>query len=262
MAVDCLDHQAPTTPLGDRKKPDPPLPSGTFHVSLRKEARKFSIPNVEEVTAMTTHKIYLNPTPVRIWHWLHALGIVTLILSGLQIRFPEYVNLFGTYKSAIRLHNTAGIVVALSFVLWFGYYALIAGSLAKLYIPGKHDIQRGLWLQGVYYFFNFFRGRPNPHHATPENKFNALQKSAYMVIMLMLVPLVTLTGLALLYIAPAWSLVNMVGGLKILVNLHFLCACALCAFVFTHVYLATLGVTPWAHFKPMWDGWEEIEEKH
>lgn len=119
---------------------------------------------------MTTHKIYLNPTPVRIWHWLHALGIVTLILSGLQIRFPEYVNLFGTYKSAIRLHNTAGVVVALSFVLWFGYYALIAGSLAKLYIPGKHDIQRGLWLQGVYYFFNFFRGRPNPHHATPENK--------------------------------------------------------------------------------------------
>jgi thiosulfate reductase cytochrome b subunit len=80
--------------------------------------------------------------------------------------------------------------------------------------------------------------------------------------MLLLVPLVIFTGLALLYIRPAWSLVYMVGGLKVLVGLHFLVACALCAFVITHVYLATLGPTPWAHFKPMWDGWEEIEEKH
>jgi hypothetical protein len=24
-----------------------------------------------------------------------------------------------------------------------------------------------------------------------------------------------------------------------------------------HIYLATLGHTPLAHFKPMWNGWEE-----
>jgi len=207
-------------------------------------------------------KIYLNPTPVRIWHWLHALGVVTLILTGIQIRFPDAVNIFGTYKTAIRLHNTAGVVVALSLVLWFFYYGIVARTLANQYVPGKQDIQTGLIRQATFYFFNYFLGRPNPHHATPENKFNSLQKAAYMVIMLVLVPLVVLSGLILLYIQPAWSLVHLVGGLKILVNLHFLIACALCAFLFTHVYLATLGPTPWAHFKPMWDGWEEIEEKH
>jgi thiosulfate reductase cytochrome b subunit len=59
-------------------------------------------------------KIYLTPTPVRIWHWLNAFGIITLILTGAEIRFPEYVQILGNYKAAVRLHNTAGVVVALS----------------------------------------------------------------------------------------------------------------------------------------------------
>ena len=66
---------------------------------------------------MSTKMIYLQPTPVRIWHWLNAFGIITLCISGAQIRFPEYVTLLGSYRSAIMLHNTAGIVVALSFSL-------------------------------------------------------------------------------------------------------------------------------------------------
>ncbi len=50
-----------------------------------------------------------------------------------------------------------------------------------------------------------------------------------------------------------------VGGIKFLDGAHFLIACAFCAFLFTHAYLATLGHTPLAHFKPMWTGWEEVE---
>jgi thiosulfate reductase cytochrome b subunit len=207
--------------------------------------------------------IYLQPTPVRIWHWLNALGIVTLCLTGAQIRFPEYVNLFGTYKAAIRLHNTAGIVVSLSFSLWFFYYTLFAGTMAQLYFPKKEDIQHGLIRQAIFYFFNYFRGKPNPHHTTPDNKFNPMQKSAYLAIMFVLVPLVSLTGIFLMNIAPLRDLLIMIGGLKILVGTHFLLACSLCAFLFTHVYLATLGHTPFAHFVPMWTGWEEEEvEEH
>ncbi|KAF0219607.1 MAG: thiosulfate reductase cytochrome b [Geobacteraceae bacterium] len=204
--------------------------------------------------------IYLQPTPVRIWHWLNALGIVTLCITGAQIRFPEYVNLFGTYKAAIRLHNTAGIVVSLSFSLWFFYYTLFAGTMAQLYIPKKEDLQSGIIRQAIFYFFNYFRGKPNPHHATPDNKFNPMQKSAYLAIMFVLVPLVSLTGIALMNIAPLRDLLIMMGGLKILVGTHFLLACSLCAFLFTHIYLATLGHTPFAYFVPMITGWEEVEE--
>jgi len=203
--------------------------------------------------------IYLQPTPVRIWHWLNALGIVTLGVSGAQIRFPDYLNIFGSYKSAILLHNTAGLLVAISFSLWFFYYTCVARKMTELYVPTREDLCHGLLRQAVFYFFNYFQGKPNPHHPTPENKFNPLQKSAYLAIMFVLVPLVSLTGILLMNVSPLRELVLMVGGLKILVAIHFLLACSLFAFLFTHLYLATLGKTPLSYVKPMWTGWEESE---
>jgi thiosulfate reductase cytochrome b subunit len=206
-----------------------------------------------------TKRVYLQPTPVRIWHWLNALGIVTLGISGAQIRFPEYLNIFGSYKAAIMLHNTAGILVAVSFSLWFFYYTCVARKMTQLYVPTGEDLRHGLVRQAVFYFFNYFQGKPNPHHPTPDNKFNPLQKSAYLAIMFVLVPLVSLTGILLMNVSPLRELVLLGGGLKILVGLHFLLACSLFAFLFTHVYLATLGKTPLSYVKPMWTGWEEIE---
>jgi len=216
---------------------------------------------------MSEKMIYLQPAPVRIWHWLNALGIITLCISGAQIRFPEYVTILGSYRSAITLHNTAGIVVALSFSIWFFYYKLVANSLAKIYVPKGSDLTTGLFRQAVFYFFAYFFGAPNPHHATPGNKFNPLQKSAYLAIMFVLMPFVSLTGILLMNVGPMREIVLLIGGLKILVAVHFLLACSLGAFLFTHVYLATLGKTPLAYFKPMWTGWEkddhpEAEQAH
>jgi thiosulfate reductase cytochrome b subunit len=206
--------------------------------------------------------VYLHPTPVRIWHWLNALGIITLCLTGVQIRFPEYANIFGSYRSAILLHNAAGIVVALSFSIWFFYYSMSARNLGKIYVPDTEDLKRGLLRQVGFYFFLYFFGRPNPHHATPDNKFNPMQKSAYLAIMFVLMPMVSLTGILLMNVSPLREVVLMIGGLKILAILHFLIACSLGAFLFTHVYLTTLGHTPLAHTKSMWTGWEEEEEEH
>jgi len=205
-------------------------------------------------------RIYLTPIPIRIWHWLNALGIVTLCLTGAQIRFPEYVHLFISYRSAIELHNVAGIVVAISFMLWLGYYLLVARTLARLYVPDREDLQYGLLRQAKYYFLTYFFGHHSPHVAQPGNKFNPMQKSAYLVIMMILMPLVILSGLLLLNIGPLRTFILVLGGLKILIGAHFLLACSMCAFLFTHVYLATLGHTPLAHFKPMWTGWEETDE--
>ena len=205
----------------------------------------------------TPHKVYLQPTPVRIWHWLNAFGIVTLTVTGAQIRFPEYVSLFASYKSAILLHNTAGLVVAVSFSLWFFYYGLVARNMKKIYVPTKDDLQNGILRQAKFYFLTYFLGWPNPHHPTPENKFNPMQKSAYLAIMFVLMPLVALSGILLTNVSPLRETVILLGGLKILVAVHFLLACSLVAFLFTHVYLATLGKTPMAYIKPMWTGWEE-----
>jgi thiosulfate reductase cytochrome b subunit len=200
---------------------------------------------------------YLQPTPVRIWHWLNAFGIVTLCVTGAQIRFPEYVNLFASYKSAILLHNTAGLVVALSFSFWFFYYAFLVKTMAKLYIPNRDDLQFGLFRQAKFYLRTYFLGWDNPHHPSPEDKFNPMQKSAYLAIMFVMMPLVNLSGIVLINVSPLRDLILMIGGLKILGGIHFILACFLCSFLVTHIYMATLGHTFFAHFKQMWTGWEE-----
>ena len=206
-------------------------------------------------------KIYLQPTPVRIWHWINALGIITLIVSGIQIRFPEYFPLFGSYESAIHLHNTAGYVVIVSLCFWFIYYVFIARTMVKLYVPTNEDIKTGIVKQAKFYFLTYFLGWENPHHLTADNKFNAMQKLAYLAVMFGMMSLVCLTGLLLTNVEPLGGLIAMVGGLKIVVGVHFLMACCLAAFLPTHVYLATLGHTPMAHIKTMWTGWEEVEEE-
>ncbi|MDD2581069.1 MAG: cytochrome b/b6 domain-containing protein [Desulfuromonadaceae bacterium] len=203
--------------------------------------------------------VYLQPTPVRIWHWLNALGIVTLCISGAQIRFPEFITICGSYRSAILLHNTAGIVVALSFSIWFFYYKWVSGALTSLYVPKMNELSYPLLRQLLFYCYGYFKGASSPFHATPDSKFNPMQKSAYLAIMFVIVPFVSLSGIALLNIGPIRQILLMVGGLQILVIVHFLLACMLGAFLMTHVYLATLGSTPLAYFKPMWTGWEKVE---
>jgi len=157
------------------------------------------------------------------------------------------------------VHNVAGVVVAVSYALWFVYYALVARNLMRVYVPTPEEIKKGMVRQALYYFFHYFRGKhENPHVVTPEDKFNPLQKTAYMIVMFVLTPLVIVSGLLLMNVTPLRDWVVALGGLKILISVHWLLACTFCAFLFTHIYLATLGHTPFAHFKAMWTGWEDV----
>ena len=205
-------------------------------------------------------KIYLQPIPIRIWHWVNAFGIITLIVSGAQIRFPEVLVILPSYKSAIQVHNVAGLIVSVSFTFWFFYYKMVKNTLDKLYIPNEEDLKHGLLRQLLYYCFWYFLGKPSPHHATPDSKFNPLQKSAYLAVMFLLMPLVGLTGILLMNVTPLRVLILMWGGIKAIDTLHFLIACSLVAFLFTHVYLGTLGSTPLSYLKPMIFGWEEVPD--
>jgi thiosulfate reductase cytochrome b subunit len=206
--------------------------------------------------------IYLQPIPVRIWHWINAFGIITLIVTGAQIRFPESVTILDSYKSAIHVHNVAGLTVAISFSFWFFYYKMVKNTMDKLYIPNEEDLKHGLLRQLLFYCFWYFLGKPSPFHATPDEKFNPMQKSAYLAVMFVLMPLVGLTGILLMNVTPLRVLILMSGGIKIIDTLHFILACSLLAFLCTHVYLATLGATPLAYIKPMIFGWEEVPEHH
>mgnify|MGYP003337825814 CR=1 FL=1 len=66
-------------------------------------------------------RIYVHPLPVRIWHWINALGFIALIVTGIQIRYVELIGLL-SFRSAVQLHNWVGFVLIANFFVWFLFY--------------------------------------------------------------------------------------------------------------------------------------------
>jgi thiosulfate reductase cytochrome b subunit len=180
------------------------------------------------------HKLYINPLPVRIWHWTNAFGFVLLIASGVQIR---YLDLFQwvNFRTAVVAHNWIGFVLIANFFIWLGFY--LFSDKIKVYHPELSPTKyfKASFRQMQFYGYGIFKGDPNPHHPNAYRKFNALQSMMYQIIMMMLVPLQFFTGVLLFIVFSG--------------------------FIIVHVYLASLGHTPTAHFKAMITGYEEIEEE-
>jgi thiosulfate reductase cytochrome b subunit len=201
--------------------------------------------------------MYVHPAPVRVWHWVNAVGFIILIITGIQIRFAEMVDWF-SLEDAIQLHNYVGFVVIAAYGLWVSYY--FGTMKIKLYFPNPRNFVPNAIKQIKYYGAGIFKGEPNPHQMTPDNKFNALQKNAYVGIMFVFLPAQMITGLFLWRVRRFENYIDLIGGIKIVSSIHVLLFFFFVAFMFVHVYLATLGHTPWAHFKSMFTGYEEHHE--
>jgi thiosulfate reductase cytochrome b subunit len=202
-------------------------------------------------------RLYINPLPVRIWHWINALGFVTLILTGVHIRYADLVQLV-SYASAVRVHNGVGFVLIANYFVWLGFY-LFTDKITVYHPeldPKKHFAAS--FRQAVYYGYGIFRGQQNPHHATAHHKFNALQSVLYQIIMMILVPLQFYTGLVLWDLDFFGGSVALLGGVRVVATIHVLLFIFFTAFIFGHVYLATLGPKPSTHFKAMLTGYEEV----
>ncbi len=227
-----------------------PLVHGALRICTSRR-RKHS-----EADAAAGQPLYFTPLLVRIWHWLNAFAIVTLCLTGLQLRFPDYVNIFGSFRATVKLHDVAGVIVVVSFCLWFIFYLFIGKNLKKIYIPSAEELKAKLFRQIYYYFFEYFRGGQNPHEATPMDKFNPLQKLSYLFTMLVFLPLMIITGLLLLHVDLLREYLSLFGGLRVIIGAHFILACIFMAFLFVHIYLSTMGHSIFAHMRQMWTGWE------
>ena len=204
-------------------------------------------------------RLYVHPLPVRIWHWINALGFVLLILTGLQIR---YADLFSAlpFAAAVRVHNTTGFILIGNYFVWLCFY-LFTDKIVVYHPelkPAKYF--RDSLRQMMYYGYGIFRGHRNPHHATEYRKFNALQSSMYQIIMILLVPVQFYTGLLLWDLARFAGSVEMFGGVRVVATVHVGLFIFFTAFIFGHVYLASLGHTPSSHFKAMITGYEDVEE--
>ncbi|CAG4884018.1 Cytochrome B561 [Georgfuchsia toluolica] len=201
-------------------------------------------------------KLYVNPLPIRIWHWTNAAGFVLLMLTGLQIRYLDQVQLV-SFKTAVVAHNWVGFVLIADYFLWLGFY-LFTGTI-KVYAP---ELSPAKYLRQLrYYGYGIFRGDHDPHQVSIDHKFNPLQGMTYLMVMAVIVPVQFFTGLLLWDIARFSSMVEMFGGVRIVDMVHVIFFIFLTGFFFLHPFLSSLSDTPWAHYKAMITGYEEVEDE-
>jgi len=205
-------------------------------------------------------KLYIHPLPVRIWHWTNAIGFVLMILTGLQIRYLDLMQVV-SFRTAVVAHNWIGFVLIANFFVWLGFYLFT--DKIKVYHPELSPARyfRTSWRQIQYYGYGIFRGDANPHHPDAYRKFNPLQSMMYQIIMMLLVPLQFFTGVLLWDVTRFSSMVDLFGGLRVVDTIHVLLFIVFSGFIIVHIYLGSLGHTPSAHFKAMITGYEDVEEE-
>jgi len=204
-------------------------------------------------------ELYINPLPVRVWHWINALGFVLLILTGVQLRYMELFNAM-SFEAAVKLHNWVGFAVIANYFVWLGYY--LTSDRIKVYHP-ELDVRKFFeraWKQARYYGYGIFKGERSPHHVRPYDKFNPMQSISYQIIMLLVVPVQFATGLMMWDVKRFQQWIDVFGGIRVIDTIHVLIFIVFVFFILVHAYMGMLGKRPSTHFKEMFTGYEEPED--
>lgn len=204
----------------------------------------------------SSNRIYLYPLWVRIWHGANALGIIFLIISGLRMQFAD-VDLFGiSFKTAITLHNVAGISISVNYLLF-----LIGNFVTHNKYHYRVELDRlveKLKLQSNYYLSGIFRNEPAPFPVSPKQKFNPLQKYVYIAVMYVLVPILIVTGIALLFPELIVERIYSFSGIYLTALLHGAIGLFIFIFLIIHLYIASMGKNPLVAFRSMIDGFHDV----
>ncbi len=203
-------------------------------------------------------KIYLYPVWVRLWHWLNAIACLLLIITGISLQYsdPEYP--FMRFDLAIAVHNFSGIVLTAGFFV-FLFGNIISGN-GKHYKLKNNDLTTRLKRQIKYYSGGLFKSENPPYPINADRKFNPLQKISYVGIMYVALPVLIVTGWAMLI--PEITVHDFFGisGLHLTHLLHLVVGFITSLFLVVHVYFCTIGSTPYSHFKAMFNGFHEVHE--
>jgi Ni/Fe-hydrogenase b-type cytochrome subunit len=218
--------------------------------------------------------IYRHRLPTRIWHWINAVAVIVMTMSGLMIsnahprlywgqyganfdaawlelpKFPGWMTIPSTYNLAMarQWHLAFAWVLAfglLAFMLWsmFNGHLRRDVALSKAEVAPSH-----LWAD--------IKQHARFDFSTADARYNPLQKISYSLVLFVLLPLLILTGLCLSpgmgAVAP-W-LVDLCGGRQSARSLHFLSMAALSGFTIVHLALVVLA-GPINEVRSMITGW-------
>lgn len=194
----------------------------------------------------TIRRVYEFSVGLRLTHWLRAVSIAFLVVSGFYLAYvfvapavnPEPTNFMNAKWRAA--HQIAGFVLIACFIFKF-YLFVIDKESRKEVISFSDAINPKIWLAQIKYYL--FLG-PHPHL---KGVYNPLQFVAYAFFYVVLF-LICLTGLILyvhvyhdglggLLYAPMRAIESMMGGLATVRLVHHICMWIIMIFVPVHVYM-------------------------
>ena len=200
-------------------------------------------------------KLYFYPVWLRIWHAVNALGIILLILTGFSLQSGINTG-FINFKLAVNIHNIAGITVAINYLLFF--IGNFVSQNIKFYLIKPMGFIKRPMKQAYYYAFGMFRGMKAPYPLSEKRKFNPLQKYAYVAVMYLVVPIVIISGFALLFPEIIIDKIYTFSGVFLTAITHSAAGFFISIFLLVHLYVASIGKSPLENFKSIFNGWHNI----
>ena len=200
-------------------------------------------------------KVYIYKAYERFWHWSQAFLVFFLAFTGFEIH-GSFV--FFGYKNAVTYHSMAAIsfLILIAFTIFWHF----ATGEWKQYIPTSKNIKA----QIDYYLIGIFKKAPHPTRKTKLSKLNPLQKLVYFGLKVLLIPMLSISGLLYMYYRyeSNGQIKSIdIDGLGGIASVHTLVALLMIAFVIVHLYLITTGTTVFSNLKAMLTGYEELEHE-
>jgi thiosulfate reductase cytochrome b subunit len=190
------------------------------------------------VGGMPTARRTIQPLWVRISHWVNAIAVIFMILSGWRIydaspvfkgfMIPINLTLGGWLGGALQWHFAAMWLLFFNGLFYVAMNVATGRIRSKLFPLSPHAILRDL-LEAL---------KGHLSHADP-SKYNAVQKVAYLFAILDITVLV-LTGLAIWKSVQFPLLRDLFGGYNFARVVHFSAMSLICAFIVVHVAMVAL----------------------
>ena len=200
-------------------------------------------------------KIYLYPVWVRLWHIVNALLFLFLICTGLCLHYADTGTTLIPFDVSVSLHNITGILLCV-FYLFFIFMNNFTKNGKYYKVVWKGLISRAQQ-QFIYYTIGIFKKQDPPFPISEKRKFNPMQLLSYVWVMYFFMPILIITGIALLFPEYIPTQILTKSGIHITDLIHITSGFILSIFMLIHIYFCTLGKTPLANFKSMINGWHE-----
>jgi thiosulfate reductase cytochrome b subunit len=188
-------------------------------------------------TTPTTSKV-IQPAWVRVMHWINAVAIILMIMSGLQVYNASPLFRALTFSKTITLGDWLGGALLWHFAaMWLlmvnGLAYLITGFATGRFKKKLFPISPRGVISDAFAAMTFKLSHDDL------SKYNQVQKVLYAGIILVGIVIV-LSGLSMWKPVQLHYLVALFGGYDIARYVHFFCMSAIVAFLAIHVLLALL----------------------